>query len=115
MTPDSSSYCPDSDFFQSDGFHNCDEHNHIVKQRSTFEQRVSTFEQRRKDVLNYNLTNIQMEIYESIKYNNWEKLLDLGGESIADLDFLITVQEQVELQKESSFSTWNRLKKKSSK
>ena len=56
-----------------------------------------------------------MEIYESIKYNNWEKLLDLGGESIADLDFLITVQEQVELQKESSFSTWNRLKKKSSK
>jgi len=68
MSSDSSSYCPESEFFQSDGFHNCDEHNHVASNN------YSTFEKRKKDLLNRHLSNIQIEIYESIKYNNWEKL-----------------------------------------
>ena len=54
VSPENSSYCVESELFQSDGFHN--HHNHDHGNGSNLAP--NSFERRRKDILNCHLTNI---------------------------------------------------------
>ena len=85
-------YDIDSQFFESNGFNNAAEIIENPEQMFYGITQGTTKEARKKVLTNGHLSKLQQEIYSAIKYDDHNKLLDMGAKSEVDLNFMIEVE-----------------------